>query len=158
MSEAERSGSLELRRATPEDGERIAEVYLRSIRWALPQLRLAHTEPEIREHFAHKVAREQETWVATGRQGEVIGFITLSPGWVEHLYVDPDQTGRGVGSDLLRLATQRPAQSTTLYTFQSNVRARAFYEARGFRPVDFSDGERNMEHEPDVLYSRPHLP
>jgi hypothetical protein len=39
-----------------------------------------------------------------------------------------------------------------LYAFQRNRHARAFYEARGFAPVSFSDGTGNEEREPDVLY------
>ena len=38
-----------------------------------------------------------------------------------------------------------------LFTFQRNERARAFYEAHGFRIVNLSDGSRNEEGEPDVL-------
>lgn len=39
-----------------------------------------------------------------------------------------------------------------LFTFQRNERARAFYEARGFVPIDFNDGSRDKEGEPDILY------
>jgi len=39
-----------------------------------------------------------------------------------------------------------------LFTFQRNARARAFYEAHGFRLVDLSDGARNEEGEPDARY------
>ena len=39
-----------------------------------------------------------------------------------------------------------------LYTFQRNVRARAFYEKHGFTVFDMNDGSRNEEKEPDVRY------
>ncbi len=39
-----------------------------------------------------------------------------------------------------------------LWTFQRNARARRFYEARGFVPVEATDGSRNEEKEPDVRY------
>ena len=35
---------------------------------------------------------------------------------------------------------------------QQNERARRFYEARGFRAVEFTDGEANEEKTPDVRY------
>ena len=39
-----------------------------------------------------------------------------------------------------------------LWTFQQNARARRFYEERGFRAVEFTDGEGNEEKTPDVRY------
>ena len=41
-----------------------------------------------------------------------------------------------------------------LQTFQENTLARRLYEARGFRAVEFTDGQKNEEHCPDVLYER----
>jgi hypothetical protein len=39
-----------------------------------------------------------------------------------------------------------------LWTFQRNLRARGFYEARGFALVRQTDGSDNEEKEPDALY------
>jgi RimJ/RimL family protein N-acetyltransferase len=39
-----------------------------------------------------------------------------------------------------------------LHVFQRNIRARTFYERRGFRAVEFGDGSANKEREPDVTY------
>jgi hypothetical protein len=36
--------------------------------------------------------------------------------------------------------------------FQRNMPARAFYEARGLRVVEATDGAANEEREPDVRY------
>jgi GNAT superfamily N-acetyltransferase len=71
---------------------------------------------------------------------------------VEQLYVAPDWIGRGVGGRLLDLAKERRPDGLDLYCFQVNTFARRFYEARGFVPIAFGDGTRNMEHQPDVLY------
>lgn len=40
----------------------------------------------------------------------------------------------------------------SLYTFQRNSAARAFYEGHGFVAEAYDDGSRNEEKEPDVLY------
>jgi hypothetical protein len=40
----------------------------------------------------------------------------------------------------------------TLWTFQRNTAARAFYERRGFTAVELTDGSSNEESEPDVRY------
>lgn len=58
---------------------------------------------------------------------------------------------RGVGSSLLQVA-QDSFERLQLWTFQRNVRARRFYEARGFALVRETDGSRSEEKEPDALY------
>lgn len=51
--------------------------------------------------------------------------------------------------DCVAKATSRSLQ---LWTFQKNDGGRRFCEARGFVAVDVTDGARNEEREPDVLY------
>ena len=48
--------------------------------------------------------------------------------------------------------------SLSLWTFQRNAAARRFYERQGFTLVEATDGSRNMEKEPDVLYRWPSNP
>ena len=43
-------------------------------------------------------------------------------------------------------------QSVATIPAQDIKRARQFYEARGFIASEFTDGSRNEEREPDVLY------
>ena len=79
------------------------------------------------------------------------GHVALLPGWIDHLYVDPDVHGRGIGSALVRLAQTEQAE-LRLYTFQSNTRARALYERHGFVVDELTDGARNEEKMPDMTY------
>ena len=79
------------------------------------------------------------------------GHIALLPGWIDHLYVDPDFHGRGIGSSLVRLA-QAEQTELRLYTFQSNLRAQALYERHGFIILERTDGARNEEKMPDMTY------
>jgi GNAT superfamily N-acetyltransferase len=83
--------------------------------------------------------------------GAVVGFIGFREGWIDHLYVHPDWQGRGIGPQLLAKPLQY-RQARRLWTFQKNARARRFYEARGFRLVELTDGSGNEEKEPDALY------
>ncbi len=53
---------------------------------------------------------------------------------------------------LLDWAKTRSPQRLWLYTFQRNERAKLFYESQGFRALRLTDGERNEEKAPDVLY------
>jgi GNAT superfamily N-acetyltransferase len=67
------------------------------------------------------------------------------------LYVLPQAQGDHVGTKLLQIA-QDSFSRLHLWTFQRNLRARRFYEARGFALVRETDGAGNEEKEPDALY------
>jgi GNAT superfamily N-acetyltransferase len=81
----------------------------------------------------------------------MIGMLAFREDWIDQLYLLPKAQGRGVGTELLQVA-QRSFDRLQLWTFQRNVRARRFYEARGFALVQETDGARNEEKEPDALY------
>ena len=59
---------------------------------------------------------------------------------------------QGIGALLLAHAMRALALPIRLYTFQANAGARRFYERHGFVPLEFTDGQANEEHCPDVLY------
>jgi ribosomal protein S18 acetylase RimI-like enzyme len=52
----------------------------------------------------------------------------------------------------MALARQRQPEGLQLWAFQSNARARRFYERHGFEAVEFTDGNGNEERWPDVRY------
>jgi GNAT superfamily N-acetyltransferase len=143
---------MELRRARQDEAEAIFDLHWLATRTAMPFL------PELsqaggRRFFAEDVLPSHEVWAAV--EGEQLaGFVALKPGWIEHLAVHPRWQGRGVGRALMAKAMSdgTPRQ---LWTFQRNTRARNFYERLGFSAVRFTDGARNMEREPDVLYAWP---
>jgi len=110
-----------------------------------------NTEDEVRAWVADSMLPKAVVWVAE-MAGEVAGYMALKGTDVEHLYVAPRWQSCGVGNILLRKAKELSPRRLQLYAFQRNVRARAFYEARGFVAVAFSDGARNEEKEPDVRY------
>jgi len=82
----------------------------------------------------------------------IIGLMVLAEGWLEQLYLDPAETGNGLGARLLDLAKQRRPGGLQLWTFESNVRARRFYERHGFTVEERTDGSGNEEHAPDLRY------
>lgn len=142
--------STALRPATADDAPRLTEVHLRARAEAMPWLATVHDEQETASWMAEVVLRELTVLVA--EDGEVQGFVALSPGWVEHLYVAPGAQGRGVGSLLLHAAQERSPAGLQLWTFARNVRARRFYERAGFVLQEQGDGSGNEEREPDCLY------
>lgn len=109
-----------------------------------------HTPAEFAALYRDRVFIDGPLWGAF--EGDrLLGHVALLPGWIDHLYVEPARHGKGIGSELVRLA-QREQDDLQLYTFQSNVRARALYERHGFVVEELTDGQRNEEKMPDVRY------
>jgi ribosomal protein S18 acetylase RimI-like enzyme len=109
-----------------------------------------HSEAEFRALYRDKVMVEGPVWGAF-EDDRLLGHLALLPGWIDHLYVDPDVQGRGIGGALVRLA-QGEQGELRLHTFQANLRARALYERHGFTIEELTDGRRNEEKMPDVTY------
>ncbi|SUE27028.1 enoyl-CoA hydratase [Nocardia farcinica] len=71
---------------------------------------------------------------------DVIGFATAAHGELRALYVRAGWYGTGVADDLL-VAVLDPGVATSLWVFEDNPRARAFYRRHGFT----ASGERGPE-------------
>ncbi len=139
-----------LRRATAEDADAVADVFIASFAGLtfLPKL---HSEQATRGWIRDVVLPEYEIWVADD-DGRVAAFAAVSDGRLEHMYVRPDAQSRAIGTELLAKAKELRPDGFDLWTFQRNEGARRFYERHGFRAVELTDGEGNEEREPDVCY------
>jgi GNAT superfamily N-acetyltransferase len=144
-------GDVTLRRAHPRDAAALAELHTRTRRISIPYLPHVHSDEETHKWMADHVVPHLEVWVAEV-SGEVAGYLALEKDMVDQLYVAPDYQHRGIGSLLLEKAKQSRPEGLELYCFTRNAPARVFSEACGFVPIQFTDGQRNEEHEPDVLY------
>jgi len=113
----------------------------------LPEL---HTPAETRDWVATVLFGTCALEVACGPEG-VLGYAALRAGHLEHLYVAPGSQGRGIGSRLVEWAMAASPGGLDLWVFERNVRATAFYEARGFTVVRRTDGSGNEERQPDLL-------
>jgi GNAT superfamily N-acetyltransferase len=137
-----------IRRGNPDDAPEVARVFRDSRAAAMPWLPVLHTPEEDEAWFRSSLAGESYVFVEDGR---LLGYAVLREDELHDLYVAPDSQGRGVGSVLFdRLREARP-QGFRLWVFRDNTRARRFYEARGCRVIDATDGD-NEERLPDVLY------
>jgi GNAT superfamily N-acetyltransferase len=139
-----------LRRLELADMDAAARVLRIAFDQALPTLKGLHTPEEDRWFFRERVFRDCEIWGAFAGEA-MTGIIAFRNDWIDQLYVLPDMQGRGVGTALLKVA-QDSFDRLQLWTFLRNVRARRFYEARGFVLMRETDGSRNEEKEPDALY------
>jgi ribosomal protein S18 acetylase RimI-like enzyme len=141
---------ITLRPLNPEEGPAAADLHRRGGALIPGYDTTLHTAEEYVVFYRDRVMVDGPVWGAF--DGEVLrGHIALRPGWIDHLYVDPAFHRQGIGSALVKLAQGQQAE-LRLYTFQSNVRARAFYERHGFGIEELTDGARNEEKLPDVTY------
>ncbi|MFC8536024.1 GNAT family N-acetyltransferase [Streptomyces sp. NPDC057249] len=144
-----------LREARADDAGPLTRLFLASRAAAMPYLARVHSDEATLAWMTHVVLPGTDVRVAETREdGEVriAGFLSLDGSELEHLYIDPGLRRRGIGSLLLAAAKEAGPDGLTLYTFQRNTGARAFYERHGFTAVAFDDGSRNEEKEPDVRY------
>ena len=119
----------------------------------MPYLPELHSDEETHAWMATQVVGRQEVVVAE-LDGRVAGFAALEGDLLGHLYVDPGHQRRGVGTALVDwVKGSRPA-GFRLWVFQRNEGARRFYEERGCRLAELTDGSANEEREPDALYER----
>lgn len=143
---------VELRRATAADADAVADIFIDSYRAALPTVRRAHEDSDVRRYVREVLIPQTECWVAIEGSGRLVAMMSLKPGWVEQLYVAPDRLGIGIGRRLIDLAKERSAGELQLWTFQVNDRARRFYERNGFAVAEMTDGSTNEEREPDIRF------
>ena len=73
---------------------------------------------------------------------------------IDRLYIDTAFQCTGIGSSLINFAKELYPNGLTLKTHQQNMRARTFYEKRGFRSVAFGISPP-PESMPDVEYHWP---
>jgi GNAT superfamily N-acetyltransferase len=143
---------VNLRRAHPGEGAALGSLLHASRVASVPAIPPpVHTEAETREWFAARVLPASEVWVADAA-GRAVAVMVLRDDWIDQLYVDAAWTGQGIGSRLLGLAKERRPGGLQLWAFQSNLRARRFYERHGFSAVEETDGSGNEERAPDVRY------
>jgi GNAT superfamily N-acetyltransferase len=137
-----------LRPANPLDAGRVGAILSAWID-ETPWMPRVHTRAE---DIAFADMMVDRGWVTVSETAEdVLGFIARDGDDIHALYIDPEARGQGIGSALLASAMRHEDQ-LTLWTFQANTRAQAFYERHGFAPVERTDGSGNDEGLPDIRY------
>lgn len=159
-----------IRAQRPADAEALADVHLRSWRWAYAGLIADSYIDLLWSQRAERVERtrrmiaeagpEERFWLAE-RGGVVVGLAMTSAsrdpdavpgtGEVGAIYLAPEAAGQGIGRALFTHAVDdlrgRGYRQSTLWVLDTNLRARRFYEAAGWQP----DGATKVEERPGVM-------
>jgi putative acetyltransferase len=138
------------RYATIADADAVAAVFTASFR-TLTFLPMLHSAAEDRRFIKNMIFNDCHVIVAEDVTG-IVSFLALEGQEVRLLYTRPDRSGQGAGTQLIEAAKKTGVRALELWCFQANIRARRFYEARGFRAIRFTDGADNEERTPDVRY------
>lgn len=127
---------ITFRTSTPADGERVVDIWRRSVNathdFLTPQDRQA-IEAEV-VGFLPAAALD----LALDASGRPQAFMLLDGSHIEALFVDPDARGAGVGRALVEEALRRHPHLTTDVNEQ-NAQAVGFYERMGFERTGRSD-------------------
>lgn len=142
---------MNIRRAFPGEAASLAALWVRSRAASAPSIPpTIHSDQEVHQWFKEVALPTGEVWVADGPDG-LMALMVLDDEWIDQLYVDSASTRRGIGGSLLAHAKTLQPNGLKLWTFQSNLDARRFYEERGFVAVAMTTGD-NEEQAPDVCY------
>lgn len=88
--------------------------------------------------------------VRVARRGmDRVGFLARHGGKVQALHVAQSARGMGIGRALLD-EVKAVEPEVSLWTFQANTRAIAFYRREGFVEAERTDGHGNDEQLPDI--------
>jgi ribosomal protein S18 acetylase RimI-like enzyme len=160
---------MELRPATADDVAAIARLHAdswsRSYRGIYSDAYLDEEAPAERlvawtERFANP--RPDQRTVLAIDAGELVGFVHTvlddDPHWgalLDNLHVRADWQRRRLGSQLVAASAravvdERPGRGLYLWVLEPNIRARAFYAARGGSEVDRVD-EEAVDGSPTVI-------
>lgn len=91
-------------------------------------------------------------WVTVAMPaGKVVGLVARDGANIQALYVDKNTRRLGCGALLLAHA-KADAEKLSLWSFQENTDAQAFYTANGFCEVERTDGAGNDKNLPDIRF------
>ena len=141
-----------IRAATPDDAQAVAEIYLAARHASVPAIPpLVRCDDEVRTWVADMLIPLHDVRVAE-LSGVELAMMALAPGWLDHLYVQPELWGHGIGTAMVDEAKVLQPTGLQAWVFATNAGARRFYERHGFVAAEHTDGSANEEGAPDVRY------
>ena len=129
------------------DAEAVADIHI-AARGAAPMPPSVHAEAAVRAWLAQRVQKD-EVWVAVDGDA-VVGYVRFTDEWLEDLYIAPSHARLGIGTKLLDVVKRRRPAGFSLWVFEMNAPARAFYGGHGLMECEHRDGADNEERTPDL--------
>lgn len=142
---------LTIRPATFADAQAVANVFVVARTECFTFLDTVYDLPFFVGLFGEKIIPKGNVWIAE-LDREVVGFVEVIDTELDRIYVLPAWHGKGVGQILLDKAKELSPDGLWLWVFQKNAQARRFYEKHGFNLDHKTNGQDNMEKEPDARY------
>lgn len=143
-------GRIVVREAMAADAAAVAHVHVASREVTMPYLPpRRRSDAQVVAWVRDVVLARAAVWVAE-RDGRVVGYAAVEGDRLDALYLLADVRRQGIGTLLLDAAKEHRPRGLSLFVFQKNGDARAFYARHGFSVLDLNDGSRNMEGEPDM--------
>jgi tRNA dimethylallyltransferase len=159
---AQVQGEPALQPARPEDAESAFQVQraasLAALGHIYPPDRFPFPDDAIRERWREALADEHGSVIVAKRGERMVGVAAAKDGWLDGLYVVPEEWGSGVADRLhdeaLQALSAAGATKARLWVLEGNTRARRFYERRGWH----RDGSERVvpfpPHPLDVGYTK----
>ncbi len=129
---------MRIRLAVPADADCLFDVWLRSVRAThlfLSEADIQALMPHVREYLLMAAAT---LWVLEEDDGAAVGFMGLTGGEIDSLFLAPEFQRRGGGRALVEHA-RTLAGKLTVSVNEQNPGAVRFYEACGFVVIGRSD-------------------
>lgn len=134
---------INIRKATPEDFDALAEIWEAAVRAThdfLTDRDINNLRPQVRELYMPQIPMQ----LAENDAGQPLGFIGSHENRIEMLFVAPQSRGTGVGKLLLQYAIEH-LQVDEVDVNEQNPQGVGFYRHMGFVQTGRSDldGEGN---------------
>lgn len=135
-------GRITVRRARLRDAERLCELHHAAIRAESSSdynpRQLAAWTYQTPAHFRWGLLQKDEWYIVAERAGRIVGFSSLKGEVLQAIYVDPQETRRGIGRKLVvRIEREARRRGMTRLRLKSSLNAVGFYRRLGY------DGRRN---------------
>jgi len=141
------TGAVTLRPARAADVPAMAHIFS-GWKAATPWMPKLHGPAEDRAFLEALVAGRGVT-VAADPVDRALGFLALGDARIDQLYVAAPARRLGIGARLTEAAKAASAR-LSLWCFQANAPALAFYAAQGFAEARRTGGSGNAEGLPDI--------
>jgi GNAT superfamily N-acetyltransferase len=147
---------VEIREARPDEAQSLAVLQelasVAALGHVFPPERYPYPREAIKARWTKALADPAKRALIAVTGDEPAGAAYVSEEWLEGLYVVPEQWGTGLADSLhdraLELVRELGSTRCHLWVLEENVRARRFYERRGWRE---NGDTRVVEYPPNPL-------